>query len=56
MNDVINYIQKWSSGDFIVNEIDSEGNVVRLTNFDIPIMPVKEEPIITEEDRSGIVS
>jgi len=30
------------AGDFIVNEIDLDGNVVRLTNFDIPVVEVPE--------------
>ena len=29
---------KQSAADFIVNEIDLDGNVVRLTNFDLPII------------------
>jgi len=29
------------SADFIVNEIDTSGNVVRLTNFEIPQVAVK---------------
>lgn len=28
--------------DFIVNEVDSNGKVVRLTNFDLPIDPNKK--------------
>ncbi len=28
--------------DFIVNEVDSYGRVVRLTNFDLPIDPNKK--------------
>lgn len=30
---------KQSAGDFIVNEIDKHGNVLHLTNFDIPVVP-----------------
>ena len=29
---------KQSSADFIVNEIDSDANVIRLTNFDLPVL------------------
>lgn len=38
---------KMTSGDFIVNEIDSQGNVVHLTNFDIPV--IKDETKIEND-------
>ena len=34
---------KQSSADFIVNEIDLDGNVVRLTNFELPVLEKKIE-------------
>ncbi|RNA28268.1 pseudouridylate synthase 7 -like protein [Brachionus plicatilis] len=37
-NQLFKAILKQSHCDFIVNEVDLEGNVVRLTNFDIPIV------------------
>jgi hypothetical protein len=33
---------KQNSADFIVNEIDLDGNVVRLTNFDLPVFEIKQ--------------
>ena len=39
---------KMTSGDFIVNEIDAQGNVVHLTNFDIPAIE-EENKVVTDE-------
>lgn len=43
-----NGLIKQSPADFIVNEIDLEKNVVRLTNFDLPVLPAN--PALQEEN------
>ena len=38
---------KQSSADFIVNEIDSDANVIRLTNFDLPVLEKNQDKEIS---------
>ncbi len=41
------------TGDFIVNEIDLEGRVVRLTNFDVPVVEtaLADEPLANSDEK-----